>query len=434
MTDAATGGNPTDAGHEALRRVLADGPEAWIVGGAVREHLRGVPSVDLDIAIAGEQTAKSTARALARETGGHAFPLSDAFGAWRVSARARPDRPAWQVDVTPLQGPDLATDLSRRDLTVNAMAEPVTGGPLIDPYGGRDDLAAGVLRMVGPEAFSSDPVRVLRLARFAAELDANAEPATSAAARAAAPRLSIVPGERMLPELERMLVAPGWSVGLQAAEDSGALAALFPATTGDDGRLAAATAARLRAVLGPDATVPEAADADRAALAVRIAADDRRAFLGLAALLVTGDEAGEALRRLRPSRRLQAGIERTVTLTRVLADAAGAGTAVTERALYRALRPLGADGPEAVLVARGVLDGAAAPWAALLSRALRWADHPPQAPVRGDVLAAELGLSPGPALGALLEELTIAADAGRIATPEEAVVLARRSLGAGRAP
>ena len=74
---------------------------------------------------------------------------------------------AWQVDVTPLQGASLAADLAARDLTVNAMAEPLSGGEIVDPHGGREDLAARRLRLVSPEAFAADPLRTMRVARRA---------------------------------------------------------------------------------------------------------------------------------------------------------------------------------------------------------------------------------------------------------------------------
>ena len=78
-------------------------------------------------------------------TGGAAFRLSGAFGAWRVVG----DRGAWHVDLVVLRDGDIGADLAARDFTVNAMAEPLAGGELLDPHGGRADLDARRLRMVG---------------------------------------------------------------------------------------------------------------------------------------------------------------------------------------------------------------------------------------------------------------------------------------------
>lgn len=420
---------PADVVLELLRTVLGDGPPAWIVGGAVRERLRGRPTDDLDVAIAGEGEARRVAREVARAGRGHAFALSDAFGAWRVAGPDPDDGQPWQLDLTPLQGPDLDADLRCRDLTVNALAEPVAGGPLVDRFGGRDDLERGVLRMVTPDAFSADPVRVVRLARFAAELGMTPEPVTLAAARDAAPRLVEVPGERLLPELIRILASPRWTEGLAVADETGVLVALLPAATAADGRLRPRIRELLAAVLDPQATIPEARPADAQALAARRDTPASRAVLGLAALLVAAPDPAAALDPLRPSRQLRAAVARAARLPRQLN--ASAGVEPSDRTLFDSVRPLGADGPEALLVARAFLGPDAAPWAALTERAVRWAEQPPVAPVRGDALAEALGIRPGRTLGKLLEELAIAADAGRIGSEDEAIALARRLQAAG---
>ena len=146
---------------------------------------------------------RTAARKLGRAAGGASFELSDQYGAWRVVARDR----SWQVDVVPLQGGSLESDLAARDLTVNAMAEPVAGGELIDPHGGAADLAARRLRMVSAAAFDADPLRVLRVVRLATELGFDVEPATAAAAAARAPRLPDVAPERVFAELKRVIGA-----------------------------------------------------------------------------------------------------------------------------------------------------------------------------------------------------------------------------------
>src|SRR3954447_811960 len=109
---------------EHVRRALT-GERAWLVGGAVRDRLLGRDTDDLDVALDGD--VAGAAKALRRvtggaavppppATGGAAFPLSQAFGGWRVVA---PDH-VWHVDVLPLAGGDLEHDLAARDFTINA--------------------------------------------------------------------------------------------------------------------------------------------------------------------------------------------------------------------------------------------------------------------------------------------------------------------------
>lgn len=425
---AAPDGPASDPAAEpraVLRRVLADGPDAWFVGGAVRERLAGRVSADLDVAIVGDEAARRVARSVARDAGGHAFPLSDAFGAWRVTADDGAGGVRWQVDLTPLQGAELRDDLARRDLTVNAIAEPVAGGALVDPHGGHADLRAGRLRMVGPDAFAADPVRVLRLARFAAELGFAVDPATAQAARASADALRAVPGERLLPELQRLLAADAWASGWDVLVATGAGGVLFPSAVADDATVRCDVGPALHALLDGAPTVPEADPGDRERLAARAADRERRLRLTLA--LVADDPA--ALGRLRPSRRLRTLVERTGGVVRLLRGAVGGD--VDPLAWWRALRPLGPDAPDAVLVARVVLGPVALPWAWLLGRALRWATDPPRPPVRGDQLAAALGIAPGPELGPLLERLAVEADAGLVRSQEAAIARARALRGAG---
>lgn len=426
-----------------LRAELSDGPDAWLVGGAVRDRLLGRRTDDLDLVLATSDgdVVRRVARGVARRAAGHAFPLSDAYGAWRVTGG---EADGWQVDLTPLQGADLAEDLSRRDLTVNAVAEPVAGGALVDPFDGAGDLEARRLRAVGPEAFSSDPVRVLRLARFAAELQAEPDPETLRAATAAAPALQRdVPGERMLPELARALTGPGWERGLRIAVETGALAAIVPAavrsrtpatasgtagTGPGPGVLRPVVADALSSLLGDPPALPAGEPDDVAALRARTTDPPDRLVLLLAALLRHAPDPGRALDVLRPSRDLRAAVVRTVSaISRI---AALGPTGEDPSALFAALGPAGTSAPHAVLVAHAVLGPEAAPWPVLVARAVRWAAGPPRPPLTGDELADALGLRPGPELGRLLRALAVAHDAGTIDSRDDAVVLARRLAGA----
>ena len=150
-----------------LARLALAGQRAWLVGGAVRDRVRGGSAADLDIVLDGDPAA--AARALVRAASApraSAFALSEEYGGWRVVAHGG----AWQIDLERLRGDSLEADLALRDFTVNAIAEPLgrqssMPGELIDPLGGLEDLEHRRLRAAGPRAFAEDPLRVLRLVR-----------------------------------------------------------------------------------------------------------------------------------------------------------------------------------------------------------------------------------------------------------------------------
>ncbi|HTE59900.1 MAG TPA: hypothetical protein VK631_06075, partial [Solirubrobacteraceae bacterium] len=199
---------------DAVREVFA-GQDAWIVGGAVRDRLLGRATTDLDLALAVDP--KEQARALARAIGGAAFRLSDAFGSWRVVGPGH----AWHVDLVTLRDGDIDADLAARDFTVNAMAEPLARGELLDPHGGRADLDARRLRMVGPDALADDPLRTLRAVRIAIDLDLEIEPDTAAAIGRAAPGLERIAAERVFGELKQLIRSPAVRAGLRLMDAHG---------------------------------------------------------------------------------------------------------------------------------------------------------------------------------------------------------------------
>ena len=96
--------------------------EGWLVGGAIRDRLLGRPVRDMDVVVEGDP--EEAARAVAAAQKGPVFPLSEAFGAWRVLSRDR----RITYDFSPLQGTTIEEDLAKRDFTVNAMAQPIGGG------------------------------------------------------------------------------------------------------------------------------------------------------------------------------------------------------------------------------------------------------------------------------------------------------------------
>lgn len=144
--------------------------KVYLVGGAVRDGLLGLPVAERDWVVVGADAAAMRARGLVPADREFPVYLDPRTGEEYALARREVKRGegyrGFEIDA----GPDvtLEEDLRRRDLTVNAMARDADG-TLIDPYGGRDDLNAGLLRHVSP-AFVEDPLRVLRAARFAAKL------------------------------------------------------------------------------------------------------------------------------------------------------------------------------------------------------------------------------------------------------------------------
>jgi tRNA nucleotidyltransferase/poly(A) polymerase len=207
---------------ELVREALA-GTDAWIVGGTVRDRRLGRATDDLDIAVAGDP-AMAAQRVRRAAGGGAAFELSDRFGAWRYVSTDR----AWQLDVVALRDGDLQADLAARDFTVNAMAEPLAGGPPVDPYGGAADLEARLLRAVGERSFPDDPLRCLRAIRLVAELDLTLEPATAAALAAHAAGLAHVAPERVFAELKRIMAAERPRAALEQMSAYGVTAVILP--------------------------------------------------------------------------------------------------------------------------------------------------------------------------------------------------------------
>ena len=209
----------------ALAREALAGRTAWLVGGALRDRLLGRPVADLDLAVPDD--AAGAARALARVAKGPVFELSEKFGAWRVHAADR----SWQADFSPLRGDSLEIDLALRDFTINALAEPLAGGELVDPHGGEHDVRERRVRMVSEGAFDDDPLRVIRAARFACELRFEIDPPTVAAARARAARTRELAQERVYTELRRLVDADDAPRGLELLDAVGATDAVLPELT-----------------------------------------------------------------------------------------------------------------------------------------------------------------------------------------------------------
>jgi poly(A) polymerase-like protein len=203
---------------------LFAGEEAWVVGGAVRDQALGRPVIDLDVALAQPERA---ARAYANRAGGAPFPLSERHGAWRVVLDD-----GRTVDFTPLTG-SIEDDLATRDFSINAIAERVGTGDVVDPYQGRRALAERVLQAVSETIFGDDPLRLLRAVRLEDELGFLMDAGTKELLRARADLVGRPSGERILAELRRL--SPN---GFRRLDELGLLAALGGSVAGFDRRAA----------------------------------------------------------------------------------------------------------------------------------------------------------------------------------------------------
>ena len=463
----------------ALAQEELAGREAWLVGGAVRDELLGrVPAheaTDIDLALPGD--AAGAAEALRRRAGAGvaAFQLSDQYGGWRVAGDG------WQVDCIPLQGGTLEEDLRARDLTVNAIARPLAGGEAIDPTGGLADLRSGTLRMAGPDSFTIDPLRVLRVARLAAQLGMEADPQTLSATAAAAPGLEGVAAERVFQELSLLLTSDDPAAGLELFGSTGAETVVLPelsalrgveqtryhhldahghtlevvervaALGSDPGPVAGGRDEELMSVLRePLADGLTRGEALRwAALLHDIAKPLTRAVSDEGRVGFPGHDregalmARQILGRLRASDR-QASYIAAITEAHLLLgflvhqQPIDAGVRfdylsacdpvevdVTLLSVADRLATRGRKADEAIAAHMEV----ATP---MLGAALDWRlDGRPRSPLPGDELARALELEPGPRLGELLAGIERAVYTGEVNDPDEAVAWARSALSGG---
>jgi poly(A) polymerase len=222
--------------RELGERFAAAGHEVALVGGPVRDALLGRPIVDLDL------TTDARPEQIVAVLHGWAdthWDVGIAFGT--VGAR----KGDHHIEVTTYRsdvyrsesrkpevtyGDTLGHDLARRDFSVNAMAVSLPSTTFVDPYGGLVDLSRRLLRTPGrPEdSFSDDPLRMLRAARFAAQLDFAVDPAVVEAMTAMADRIEIVSAERIRDELVKLILSPRPRVGLSLLVETGLAEKVLP--------------------------------------------------------------------------------------------------------------------------------------------------------------------------------------------------------------
>ena len=231
---------------QVLRRsseVAAErGVPVYLVGGAVRDILLGIAPPNLDLVAVRPEA--DFAALLSKELGGEVKSSSE-FGTYKLAvagdaaaageidlAMARRERYPSPGALPVVQPSSLEDDLGRRDFTVNAMAVSLNEeawGELFDPFDGRRDLDAGVLRVLHDRSFVDDATRVLRGVRYAVRLGLHMEPETLRLLKRDQGYLDRISPDRVRHELDRVLEEPAAPRILQAADEYGALAAIHPA-------------------------------------------------------------------------------------------------------------------------------------------------------------------------------------------------------------
>jgi tRNA nucleotidyltransferase (CCA-adding enzyme) len=207
--------------------------QVYLVGGAVRDELLGLPPSERDWCVVGSTPGEL--ESLGYRPVGKDFPVflhpdtGEEYALARTERKTAAGYHGFRFDTSP--DVSIEADLKRRDLTVNAMARDAEGR-LIDPYGGRDDLEARVLRHVSA-AFTEDPVRILRAAKFAARLHAfgfRVADETIALMRemVANGEVDALVPDRVWKETESALRGPSSRVYFETLRQCGALARVFP--------------------------------------------------------------------------------------------------------------------------------------------------------------------------------------------------------------
>ena len=410
---------------DLLRALRTAGFGAYVVGGAVRDVIAGRVPADWDLAT---EATPDQLRALfpsatyENRFGTVGVPTIDGVVREITTFRAdsgssdsrRPD------EVTFL--PRIEGDLARRDFTINAIAfglapeasrraDPVADGAIVDPHGGIEDLANGLLRAVGDpaERFTEDALRMLRALRFVARFNLTVEADTAAAIKRDAPLAARLSGERIGAEIEGILAAVRPARALQLAADLGILAAIAPALSAE---WSAAVGTRVEAV-GGDA-LPDSPDplGRMSELLLPIADDD-----DVAALLESWRRPRATIAAIQQIRALDRAVEVAESeakrghLDGATLRIVAAATTGDPRDAARQIRRR---------VAAGRASGASA---ALLNACMQGDEQQLPAAasdlaLAGDQLVARLGRTPGPWVAALLARLVDDVAHRRVANAE----------------
>jgi len=211
----------------------------FAVGGYVRDKILKRPVDEIDFVVEGE--GPGFAKTACEELDGHGYVVFERFGTASFRIRklklefvsARSEQYLAHSRKPVVEKSDLMTDLSRRDFTINTLAMDLSGdhfGRIIDPYHGKEDIKKRIIRtpLEPASTFSDDPLRIMRAARFASQLDFQIEKKTFEGMSGEKERLRIVSRERITDEFLKILGSPVPSVGLRILLQSGILEIIFP--------------------------------------------------------------------------------------------------------------------------------------------------------------------------------------------------------------
>jgi poly(A) polymerase len=373
-------------------RFAAAGYRLYLVGGVVRDHLLGLERGDSDLD-ATTDARPAEIKALVSNLAEAVWSQGERFGTIGAQINGKPyEITTHRAEVyadssrkpTVEFGTDIRADLERRDFTVNAMAIDLHEQTLVDPFGGRADLADHVLRtpMAPNVSFSDDPLRMLRAARFHAGYDLVPDPGLLEAIESMGERMVIVSAERIRDELQKLLLLPHAAAGIRLLTETRLLAHVLPTLARLDSELIELAGARIECV--------GAGVAERWAALLLDVSDVRGTISGLkpaGALthdvvwladpdVIRRSEAwsDEDLRRGAAATSGDHRIDELLQFAVAVAAVEKRSTAVALAALAR-VSDLRAAEPD--------LDD-------------------PQPPLRGDEVAEFLGVEPGPAIGAAM--------------------------------
>lgn len=467
-----------------VRDLLPADVSAYLVGGGLRDALLGRSPRDIDVTVG--MSAPDFAGGLAAALGGHCVVLDRAEGIARVVLADR------RLDLSTMRGA-IEADLARRDFTIDAMAVDLrglgAGAPprpaVIDPFGGWEDLKAGVVRAVGPSVFRDDPARLIRGVRLAAECGFSIDSGTEDLMGRDARLIGRVAGERVREELCLILSLDGAAAAIFHLDRLGLLTGIIPELAFTRGveqpyehywdvfNHSVQSVASLEGLLHPE-TGPE-----RLALAPHLVPHigefqeeitpglARAGLVKLALLLhdiakpqtrvlqpdgrahfyghpTQGAEtAGGIMQRLRFSNREIKMAQRMIESHLRLWQMGGDQGLPTRRAIYRYFRDTGEVSVDIMFLTLADFLATQGPnldtaeWqrhSRLMEYVLaqREEDRTVAAPPKlldGHDLMRELGLPPGPQVGEVLEAVREAQGAGEISTREQALELARQRAG-----
>ena len=393
-------------------------PQAYLVGGAVRDGLLGRQSDYLDLDFVVPEGAIEAARQLSQRYQA-GFVILDAS-----REIARVVFPDMTVDFALQEGESLEADLRRRDFTVNAIAYDPRSRQLIDPLQGYQDLQQQQLRTIALQNLEADPLRLLRGYRQAAQLGFSLHPQTQAGIRQLAPLLTRVAAERVNSELGYLLGNERGTYWLQQAWQDGLLSGWFPQAQALERLSAIDEVLQDLAQTWPELVLELQAPLRPTLKTTLVMSTKLTMFLS-----ETPAEAEQTLARLKYSR---AEVRAVLALKEAWRDAGGEAAlrGLSVRSQYFWFKRLNGNFPAYVLygLASGLSPETITPYIEHYLNPNDSIAHP-QALLKGQELIEKLGVPRGPEIGHWLTEIAIAQAEGRLQSPQDALDWVKRQRG-----